>query len=363
LGNFLDIETIILLKKISTKLGNFSIKVNLNNNNIFLNNDFRRNYIFNFKLDDLVKFKNFFLVGVNLRLESPLLNIRLKFISDKINSKIFSIGSVFNNNYFMYNFSNNISELIKIFEGKSILNNIIATVKENLFLFGESFLNLFKNNFLFLNFFNYYRTNFHYSFLNNNVLNILSNDINLEYNVNNFSDKTYSLLRYNDEIVYSLNIDSFFFNKNKNNKLFYIFQGHHILKNNNMKKFDVLLPTTTFFEKSNNFLNFFGLVQKSKFILFPNKNARTDFRILYIVFKFLKNININLNILNYNFLSLNFFNFIIFNKNYNFLKFSFNNLNINSFITNIYKFNQILRSSIILLSCNKELKKKYTNFI
>ena len=297
LGNFLDLETIILLKKITKKFGNYSIKTNLNSVENNLNIDFRKNFIFNVKLNDLIKFKNFFLIGLNLRLENPLLNVRLKFISNKKNVKVFSIGSTFNNNYFLYNFYNNIMELIKIFEGKSLLNNILAIMNQNFFLIGESFLNLFKNNFLFLNFFNYFKNNFYYSFLNNNVLNILNNDLNLEQSINNFSDKTYGNLLYNDEIIYSINIDNFFLNKNKKNKLFYIFQGHHLLKNTNINNFNILLPTATFFEKSNNFLNFFGLIQKTKFILFPNKNSRTDFRILYIIFKFLKNLNINLNIL------------------------------------------------------------------
>lgn len=363
LGNFLDLETIILLKKITKKFGNYSIKINLNSVENNLNIDFRKNFIFNVKLNDLIKFKNFFLIGLNLRLENPLLNVRLKFISNKKNVKVFSIGSTFNNNYFLYNFYNNIMELIKIFEGKSLLNNILAIMNQNFFLIGESFLNLFKNNFLFLNFFNYFKNNFYYSFLNNNVLNILNNDLNLEQSINNFSDKTYGNLMYNDEIIYSINVDNFFLNKNKKNKLFYIFQGHHLLKNTNINDFNVLLPTATFFEKSNNFLNFFGLIQKTKFILFPNKNSRTDFRILYIIFKFLKNLNINLNNLNYDFFSLNFFNFFIHCKNFSFLKFKFNNLNINSFITNIYKSNQILRSSLILLMCNKEIKNKYSNFM
>ena len=63
-------------------------------------------------------YKNIFLFGLNLRMENPLLNIKLKFFSDKNLIKIFSICSSFNNNYFMYNFSNNILELVKIFEGK-----------------------------------------------------------------------------------------------------------------------------------------------------------------------------------------------------------------------------------------------------
>jgi len=229
-------------------------------------------------------------------------------------------------------------------------------------LFGENFLNLFKNDFLFLNFLDYLKNNFSYSFLNNNVLKILNNDLNLEQSINNFCDKTFALFKLSNEIVYALNIDSFFFNQ-RNDDLIFIFQGHHILKNNKNKNFDILLPTVTFFEKNNSFLNFFGLVQKTKIILFSNKNSRTDFRILYIIFKFFKNLNLNLNILNYSFLSQNYLNFLFNEKNYTFLKLKINNLNINSFITNIYKINQILCSSLILLSCSKELKNKYSNFV
>jgi len=365
-GNFIDIETAVLLKKISNKLGSFSLKVNLNNNNNFFNNDFRKNYIFSINLKNIEIYKNIFLFGLNLRMENPLLNIKLKFFSDKNLIKIFSICSSFNNNYFMYNFSNNILELIKIFEGKSFLNNIIFLSKTNLFLFGESFLNLFKNNFLFLNFFNYFKDKINYSFLNNNVSNILNYDLNLENSINNFFDKTYKFINFynNKEIIYALNIDSFFFNFNKNlNNFLFIYQGHHNLKNKVINYFNILLPNVTFFERNNSFINFFGLVQKTKFILFPNKNCRTDFKILYIIFKFLNNLNINFEFLSNNFLSLNYYNFNFLNKNYNFLKFIFNNLNINSFITNIYKINQILFSSLILLNCHKEIKKKYTNFM
>ena len=161
-----------------------------------------------------------------------------------------------------------------------------------------------------------------------------------------------------------MNIDSFFLNfNNKINNNLFIYQGHHNLKNKLINYFNILLPTVTFFEKKNSFINFFGLVQKTKSFLFPSKNCRTDFKILFIIFKFLKNLNINYDFLNNDILSLVYYNFNLLKKNYTFLKFSFNNIYINSFVTNIYRINQILFSSLILLDCYKENKKKYTNFI
>jgi len=364
IGNFIDIETAVLLKKITKKLGSFSLKVNLNNN-LLINNDFRKNYIFNINLKDIEKFKNIFLFGLNLRLESPLLNLKFKYFSDKNLIKIFNIcSSSFNFNYFIYSFLNNFIELKKIFEGKSLLNNFFFSSFNTLFLFGENFLNILNNNFLFLNFFFYFKNKINYSFFNNNVINILNYDLNLENVINNFIDKTYKKKYiFNKDIIYLINSYSFFFNFNINSNLFLIFQGHHNLQNKMIKNFDILLPTVTFFERNNSFINFLGIVQKTKFILFPNKNCRTDFKILYIIFKFFKGLIINLSDLSFNILSLNNYNFNIFKKKFNINKIILNNLNINLYITNIYKMNQILASSLILLNCYKQIMKKYTNFI
>ncbi len=364
IGNFIDVETAVLLKKITKKLGSFSLKVNLNNN-LLINNDFRKNYIFNINLKDIEKFKNVFLFGLNLRMESPLLNLKFKYFSDKNLIKLFNIcGSSFNFNYFIYSFLNNFIELKKILEGKSLLNNIFFFSSNTLFLFGENFLNILNNNFLFLNFFFYFKNKINYSFFNNNVVNILNYDLNLENVINNFIDKTFKKKHiFNNDIIYLINSYSFFFNFNSYFNLFLIFQGHHNLQNKMIKNFNILLPTVTFFERNNSFINFLGILQKTKFILFPNKNCRTDFKILYIIFKFFKGLILNLSELSFNILSLNNYNFNIFKKKFNINKIILNNLNINLYITNIYKMNQILASSLILFNCYKQIMKKYTNFI
>lgn len=371
LGDFLDIETLFLIKKISNKIGNFSVNITNINSDYLYNIDFRKNYIFNVDINNLNIFKNILLVGLNLRMENPLLNIRLKFFSDKNLLNIFSIGCFFNNNYFLYNLSNSLKELINFFEGKSPINSIFFNSVNNLIIFGQSFLNIYKNNFNCAFLLNFFKNKIQITNLFFNLTNIISFDFNLLNSINNINDKTFSLLsKKPSEVLYALNSDFFFFNY-KNNLNFFIYQGHHNMKNNLSKNFNILLPTVTFLEKNNFYLNFFGLVQKTKIILFPPKKSRSDFKLLFIIFKYIvfklndllsKDNFIFFFLKKFNFLSINNFSFNIKNIVLNNILFFFNK-NINSFITNIYKSTSIFRSSLILLSCFKEIKKKYTNFI
>ena len=365
LGNFIDFETILLLKKISVKYGNYTFNCNINNNlNYFLNIDFRKNYIFNISINEIKKYKNIFLFGLNLRLENPILNIKFKFFVDNLYLNLFNMSTSFNINYFSYNFNNNIIDFLNILYGKSFLNNLIFSSKKNLFIFGENFLNVFKNNFVFSDFFYYLKDKVNFVFLNYNYLNIINNDINLEYTINNFMDNTFKFLNYINQVIYSININSFFFNFKQDN--IYIYQGHHNIKN--IKDFDILLPTLTYVEKKSNwYLNFFGLIQSVNSCLKNiNKNIKTDYAIFYNLFINLLNLNIDnysIESSKYNFLSLNYIFYNIFYKTYNYSKFSFNNIKLNGYITNIYRLNQILRASLTLLTYYKNIKNKYTNFI
>lgn len=369
IGNFIDLETAFILKKITNKYGNFSLKCDLNNFIInFFNIDFRKNYIFSANYKKLIIYKVFFLIGINLRLENALLNVKLKFIFDNFKVKIFTFGSCYNNNYFLYNFTNNIKNLLYIFEGKSLLNIFVTNNKFNIFIFGENFLNLFKNNFINLKFFYYLKDNFNYSFLNNNITNILNFDINLNFCINNFFDKTFKFfLNFFEQIDYFINIDSFFINTLSN---FKIYQGHHNL--NNLNFFDLILPSLTYFEKDKvHFVNFFGLIQKTRSIFFlKNTNIHSDFDILFNIFLFNFGFNFNLNNLfndfKYYMLSLLHFYFIFFNNfilNESFISYFPNFILTKDFIlTNIYKLNQIIKASLTILDAYWYLKTKYTNF-
>jgi hypothetical protein len=129
----LDAETNAIIKFICNKHGDFSV-LNLNQN--YSNNDFRFNFFFDYKIfNNLNSFNSIFLFNTNLRLENPLLNLRLKKLVDKNLIKIFSFGSSFGYNFLSYNQGNSLKSFLKFIEGKNILNNFFVKSKKNLFVF------------------------------------------------------------------------------------------------------------------------------------------------------------------------------------------------------------------------------------
>jgi NADH-quinone oxidoreductase chain G len=277
LGNFLDAESIIILKKLSNNYGNYTINLFNNNNNL---SDFRNNYIFNYKdFYNLKNYKNILLIGLNLRIDNPILNYKLKYLSDKNITKIFNIGSNFNLNYFSYNYGNNLKEFYKFINGKSYLNNIFLKKNIlNLIIIGLNFINNCKLlNFNFIYFKNYLLKyiNLNISIIDNNSVNILSNEFNLTNNINNFNNFSYKNKKESGEIIYILNSDNFNINYSNINN-FLIYQGHNLNEYKFLNKFNVILPSVNFLEKNAFYVNFFGLIQNTNFILYPPKNSRVD---------------------------------------------------------------------------------------
>lgn len=376
LGNFLDAETSLLIKFICNKKGSFSI-LNLGHQNK-KSNDFRFNYFFNREVfNDLNTFNTLFLFNTNLRLENPLLNLRIKKLVDKNLIKIFSFGSSFGYNYSTYNQGNSTKNFLNFIEGKSLLTTLLLKSNKNLFIFNWTFFNKLKNNFDFFIFRNkklpfLAPDKIFFTVLSYDSTSLIINDFNLDNSVNFFNDESYkNNYNFTDDLFYLLNADNFnFFHKNYSflDKSIVvsqsIYNAHETLK----RKINFFLPSAHFVEKNATFVNFFGLIQKVKFILFPFKNVRSDFRILYILFKGLftdvvsfKDINSNFFFSKYNFSKFDlFFPKISFFGFPNFFLFT-NTIQCNV-VTNFNKTNSILRKSQILGICYKDIKKTYSNF-
>src|SRR5690606_20344319 len=151
---------------------------------------------------------------------------------------------------------------------------------------------------------------------------LLLNDFNLTNSVNSFNDESFNFFNRSsflkDNLFFLLNADNFnFFYKDysflKENKV--VYQNMYNVSNNSLRKvINIFLPSANFIEKNATYVNFFGLIQKVKFILFSFKNIRSDFKILYILFKCLSS-NFSSNIIR----SFNLQKILI---KYNFLQFS-----------------------------------------
>lgn len=157
---FVDYELIVTSKILIKKLGflSFDKKINININDYYL-------YYLNPNFFEQINNKKIFLfLGYNLRLESPILNIKLRKKSLKENVLYFTIGSNFNDNLNSVMLGLNINTLIKYLQGKlKICNLILKNVKKlnneifnvsnllnlNMFLIGNNILNRVDNKNIF----------------------------------------------------------------------------------------------------------------------------------------------------------------------------------------------------------------------
>jgi NADH dehydrogenase (ubiquinone) Fe-S protein 1 len=95
IGPFVDLETAFSLKNFFFSMGCFNINF-IYNLKILL--DYKFLYLLNLTLEELEFANLIFLIGCNLRYESPLIltRIRKSFLNDKINFNIFSLGLALN---------------------------------------------------------------------------------------------------------------------------------------------------------------------------------------------------------------------------------------------------------------------------
>jgi len=300
---FIDYELIIITKILIKKLGflSFNKKINININDYYL-------YYLNPNFfENIKKKKNFIFVGYNLRLESPILNIKLRKKKIKEGILFFTVGSIFNDNLNSKNIGLNIKNLINFLYGKiqisylmlknnkklNITNNILDL---NIFLFGNNILSRIDNKSImniiykyskFLNFLNKkfnFISNFFLDFCKNNIYYTFEKkEINFNLNILYINLSTILLEEFNiinnvhniqkissNDIVYLLGIDDFKLNKLK----FSIFQGHHI--NLEYLNIDLILPSTTFLEKLSNYIDIEGNLLQTNFVLFPPNFCRND---------------------------------------------------------------------------------------
>ena len=314
---FADYELIITSKLLMKKLGFlfFNKKNNININDYYL-------YYLNPNFFKDIDEKNVFIfVGYNLRLESPILNIKLRKKSMRDDVLYLGIGSIFNDNLNLKNIGLNSASIIKYLQGKlKICNLMLKKVKKdfaffnsNLFLLGNNIINrvdckdLFNiigkyNNMLvknskYNNLSKKYISNFFINFCENNLsyffekkhlnvsLNVLyMNLTNILYEEFNLTNSIHSINKIsNNDIVYLLGAELF----KKTNLGFTVFQGHHI--NLEYLSVDLILPSITFLEKSSDYLNIEGNYLQTNFVLYPPFFCRNDWSILNALYIYMLN--------------------------------------------------------------------------
>jgi NADH dehydrogenase (ubiquinone) Fe-S protein 1 len=390
---FADYELIVTSKILMKKLGFLFFNKNTNINI----NDYYLHYLNPNFFKDINEKNIFAFVGYNLRLESPILNIKLRKKSLRDDVLYLSFGSNFNDNLNSRNKGLSVINFIKYLQGKlKICNFALKKVNKkinffdsNVFLLGNNIVNRIDSKSIFniinqyknlaLNqlcsasskgylshffikyskinspfFFEEVKLNVNLNVLYVNLTNLLYEEFGLYNNIHNLNKVS------SNDLVYLLGIDMF----NKINSKFTVFQGHHL--NIDHLNVDLILPSTTFLEKFSNYINIEGSTIQTNFVLYPPFFCRNDWSILnalyiYIINFVYKIYNINFN-KRINYLNVN--RFYISINNMKKIMFYVKRMSVNFYFENITKYS--FYSYAIISSINKtysEIWKVYNSII
>jgi NADH-quinone oxidoreductase chain G len=391
IGNFIDLYSALSIKSFFNTFGCNNIIFNIKFNFIY---DFNYLFTLNKSLQQL-EYINFYLfISCDMRLESPLLNIRLKKnYNINRNSELFFFSYGISLNYLTYpvrNLGNSIYKFLLFLQGKqrffsdyylkdfntfSYINYInYSFYSKPIFFLGNSIYQKFEFKNIILSFVNLFKNKFDWSSLNciNSYLGYFSY-LNILYKnyynfKNNFKGFLYLISNESNNLL----------NINKE-KIFIVYQGFIKKFNENI---NLILPTAAPYEMDCLFINLEGNYRILKKILKSDLNSYSDWELIsllnlynkknnnliyYNYIYFLKIIKYFMNILNYFcnfFLSLNKFyiefyyftgfffklnkNNISFYKLILFFKLKFINSIFNTFINNYYSTDFYLKNSKIM---------------
>lgn len=367
--SFIELESIYLLKIFTNYFGSsfHTLKNEINNNNTLVNFYSDRNYyLLNKDLNFLEKNDLLFLFNINVRLESPLLNLKIRKLY--INNKLFiiSLSQTLNLSYYVKQIGISSDIFFKFIKGNNYLSNLLLHFKNPYFFLGESILYR-KDNLSFLEGIKFLlkKFNHNFCFFNKSMTQNLAFDLGLSSGINYNFDSTLKNYNNNDSynFFYFFNNDHIFLNNRNFKNSCFIYQGHHGNFNTN-QLINILLPGLTYFEKRGSYLNIEGKIKKiNSIIKILENDQKKDIDILFFLLKFFyinyNNLNLKKEIKNKFFNNNVIFNFnnIFFSVFYKFY-FIYLNLNNISFI-NIKKYN--ILSYINNLFINNFFKKYYYN--
>jgi len=364
-GMFADLKSINSVKKFFNLIGSEVFYSDF----VEVDTDFRDNFLLNNLLINLDNNLFFVFFGLNSRLESPILNSRLRKLY-LLNDTLKFYGFGVNNSYLnlpLQVYGNSVFKLIFILKSKigfnkevlfnfynySIFNNFLKKDKF-IFFFGINFFNFFKSS----DFLKLFRTWINKNFFLN-VAVIFPFVGYLSFFEYNNSLKSFLLNKFN--FVYFSNVDEFsFLNNFSKSDCYLTYNGQFF--DNGAKNSNLIVPSFTFFESDSEYLNIEGRVRKSLRVLSSSYNLILDFdfftflntfKDLYIlnnfsifknwakIFKYFDFMNLNFE-LDINFKKL--YTFKIINSE-NFNKLFFEDSSLNSFVFNYYKLDVYSRNS------------------
>jgi NADH-quinone oxidoreductase chain G len=288
IGNFCDLQTSLSIKNLFNNIGSSSILYNLKNINWIL--DFKYLFHFNNLVEEIEFFNFYLLVSCDLRLEAPLLNIRIKKnINVNKNNELFlySYGLALKFLTFtIKNVGNSILKFLLFLEGKQrflcdlffksfyslkYFNNYYNFYNKTIFIFGNSVINRTDSRSFLISYFYFLKNKFQLI-----TFNLINNNLGF-YSFNNFifNNIKYYVNKINNlGIAYILGSD----NIEENISEITIYQG--FIKTDIYYDSNLVLATTAPYEYDSIYLNLEGRYRFIKQVIKSFVGAYNDWDII-----------------------------------------------------------------------------------
>ncbi len=281
IGDQVDIESIFALRKLFEKINSKKIALSQYDYDLISGN--RSNYLFNSHINGVEKCDSILLVGVNPRLNAPIINARIRknFLNRDI--KIASLASnKFNLNYDYNYLGNDIKALNDVYNEKNDFGKVLKNSNFPMIIIGDEVLkspesrNVQKLCIEILNKANAFRKDWNgYNILHNTagivgafeVLNSFSSITNQEISRQCATGEI--------KFIYLLGVDERLYDYND---AFIIYQGHH--GDSGAHKANVILPGSAYTEKNGSFVNLEGRIQHLERAVYSPGNSKEDWAII-----------------------------------------------------------------------------------
>lgn len=304
--------------------------------------------------NDINKADACFLVGTNLKIENPILQIRLRNQFLKGNFLIYNFGFPFKNTIPTNFISLTLDSFLKICTGKTIFQQIISYYKAPFFFFGKHFINRINLNSI---------TSMIYSINKKALFLIIDNTPNLlacsSFNFKQLNEKD---LKWADVII-ALSLEDIYLTRKivSNKQKFIIWANTH--GNSLAEKANIILPINTFFETNQSFVNAEGREQETNKVVVGINNKISLANLIKLIFGS-----------KYDFSTVNLIKQIFSNprlnkkrKMFDLIKLNQNCISLTKYpfksnIEDFYLSNTFTKASSIMGQCSQINRKNSTNF-
>jgi len=270
------------LKTLSSVLGINTININLN-----LNIDLRKYYLFNNNIKTF-DFNNVFLIlGMNPKVDSPILNMKLRQIKYKYKKQIniCYIGNKMMLNYSLTHLGITSNTLMSLLYGKSFFCKIIKKIHNVICLYSIGFSFLTNNNLpVTLDLLSWFlKTTFIHNYITLYASDVSIYELGMTsyyYNKSTFINKQQTTMLYLLGVDYNnMSID--------NTKKFVMYHGHHA--NIGVANASVIMPSNLYIENTCFFMNCEGRFMVSNVAITKKQKINNTESVLFNLFSYLYN--------------------------------------------------------------------------